>query len=407
MMECVASILQRKWFARRWIAQEIALPKESPFLIAGRHVVPFDYLVTVVMAFLWKENDKPRAREPGFWEKKLLPMFIALRGYGLMRIWYRSQQKAPQLKTDVAAAAYLVRALAILALSKATYPQDALYGVISLTHPAQFPKSLFPNYDLPLKKIYHDYAVFLLARTGSLALLDCRRRELPDSPSWVPDFRYLGQAIADVDPSIKSSYFSFSNCEKFMKVRANKLSECTYVYNPPSVPGLRLNTAEEGFAEFTSQASRRSERSLTDVLDDLAVVQKRFDTWEAAGAADGLHYIVDNIDKIPEVDLYSRVMEQVQRYREQPRISHFLTSDGAIGLAVRPDVRLQPGDLVCEILGVWPQGDESYQPIFLLRQSGKGYELLGNCIIVVHGARGMEYWQGGGFSDGVREYVIE
>ncbi|KAH9217333.1 hypothetical protein DL95DRAFT_459246 [Leptodontidium sp. 2 PMI_412] len=72
---------------------------------------------------------------------------------------------------------------------KATDPHDLVYGLPGLLG-ATIPNEIYPDYSLSVSKVFHQYTMYMIKGTNTLDFLCSLKRDLPDVPSWVSDWRH-------------------------------------------------------------------------------------------------------------------------------------------------------------------------------------------------------------------------
>ncbi|KAI0543566.1 HET domain-containing protein [Xylaria curta] len=186
-------LFELPWFTRTWIIQEVALSREDPILLHGRHRYPWHRLG-------WASS----------W----------LRRNGYLRL-----AQIPNMMHNVdtisnvrrSEARWRLDALLVTTSIKfyATDQRDKVYGLLGLAaesqNPTRIPKALLPSYELDVTDIYTKVARFFIQEYKSLSVLTRasgvsddlswtqRRHRLELLPSWVPnwcDYSVLEREVA-------------------------------------------------------------------------------------------------------------------------------------------------------------------------------------------------------------------
>jgi hypothetical protein len=113
---------------------------------------------------------------------------------------------------------------------KATDPRDHLYALLGLLGQRRVPHELCPDYSLPIERVYHEYASFLLKHTKDLRILEFLRRDITGVPSWVPDWRFFRAKMGEHEPlKVGAPYLEFSEDTEKMKVEGVQLGRVAIV----------------------------------------------------------------------------------------------------------------------------------------------------------------------------------
>lgn len=187
----LAYFLQRTWFSRVWVVQEVFFSKRPPRVLIGEQHLDWDemmnsmeilaktHLDTVLEAYIsLLEDDMPgniANATAGIVENRLANARI----FGIMHTKKRSQNfRLDQLL-------YYTRYF------NATEPKDHIYGIQGLWTSFgvgnESAKAL-PHYESPFQKICIDSMRIAINETGRLDVLALRGNISKDLPSWVVDF---------------------------------------------------------------------------------------------------------------------------------------------------------------------------------------------------------------------------
>lgn len=175
-------LLELRWFSRIWIVQEVTLSALDPIIIHGEHLRSWNSLAWCAS---WM-------RQKGYARLPQIPQQIL--NVDAIRILRQSPVRWP------------LEALISITQIKfhATDQRDKVYSLLGLASecqdPSQTPDGLKPNYSISVQQAYRRASRCLLERNGSLALFTrtrgtagsltrrARLHELPDLPSWCPDW---------------------------------------------------------------------------------------------------------------------------------------------------------------------------------------------------------------------------
>jgi len=182
----VRALLERPYWYRVWIFQEVRLPKVVYF-VCGDATVPFDLLVSAAEALyhLWylsQDIGGPLLREM----QRLLPVLSGMPS--LIRAMFHDKViKRP-----------LANLLTRRGDGQATDKRDFVYGVLAVTNDGN-DLGINANYTLDPLEIYTRVAAALICQQGRLVLLALcggRVSRMANLPSWVPDWSYKGPAAS-------------------------------------------------------------------------------------------------------------------------------------------------------------------------------------------------------------------
>jgi hypothetical protein len=227
-------IVQRPWFNRVWVIQEIAMCKtpekyfsipDEPGFILGHSRILFTTfcLSTAIITSVQTIGEPPehfRSRGPNdvVWihdmrrmRNELLTGKVAL-------------NQAEQLVTFVSRSAFAF---------EATDERDKIYALLGLLSSKILPPQLQPNYALTVEQIFWDYAVYMLEETKCLDILTCCSGLRPGLPSWVPDWKNGGPS--EHFHIGKVSYIRFLEGNKKMEIDCMVLSRIAKVLGPVEV----------------------------------------------------------------------------------------------------------------------------------------------------------------------------
>lgn len=204
------AFVNRPWFKRAWVVQEIALAK-SALLVCGHKVFPWDQL-SKTLAFIkstrWYHHlttEKMRhiaalQKALGAYKRLLsssadiamAAMYLDrtrthIAASGRLALQSQNRQRKPSLRILLETHRY----------SKSTDARDKVYAFLGLAdrRVAPFkalPNTLVPDYNMTVQELYLQVARAFLISYGDLRLLshvqDQSLTRIPNLPSWVPDY---------------------------------------------------------------------------------------------------------------------------------------------------------------------------------------------------------------------------
>ncbi|KAL2193213.1 heterokaryon incompatibility protein-domain-containing protein, partial [Corynascus similis CBS 632.67] len=222
------SILQRPWFNRVWVIQEIAMCKtpekylsapDEPGIVLGYSRILFTRfcLSISVIAMYGGIRDPPehfQSRGPN----DVTWIFGRRRMRNELLTGHVALNQAEQLVTFASRSAFAF---------EATDERDKLYALLGLLSSRTLPLQLQPDYALTAERIFLDYAVYMLEETKYLDILACSSGSRPGFPSWVPDWK-VG-VVCEYIHAGKVSHIRFLEGNKKLEVECVILSHVTRV----------------------------------------------------------------------------------------------------------------------------------------------------------------------------------
>jgi hypothetical protein len=185
------TVLERSWFQRRWIIQEVLIANTSgltPLFRLGEHGWNWEF-----MAYITEKNGRSRARDRFLTLVRRMVSDIVIPGP-----FATPRNSARDLLDASGRPLYnsIVETLHIFEDAKCYDPRDRLYALLSM---GWGPGKFDVDYTASVEDVYTHFASTLLRATSDdflpalLASASCRHDErsgAPQSlPSWVPDWR--------------------------------------------------------------------------------------------------------------------------------------------------------------------------------------------------------------------------
>lgn len=171
-------LIDREWFDRVWIRQEVGLGYHGAVLLCGHKQIPWQHFSRAVFTL----RRKPLAHE------------------GLMGVLDAAQRRAfgDRLSRVDTVALYSVRGFRLanlrrqIAGSRCSDARDRIYGVLGSLREVERGIGIVPDYTLTVAEVYTDAARKQMLHTGGLTLFSqcdlSARPRFPELPSWVPDW---------------------------------------------------------------------------------------------------------------------------------------------------------------------------------------------------------------------------
>ncbi len=198
------SFFERQYFSRAWIVQEVALAR-AVFMMLGHYFIEWNYLVNLsrMLANCGWIPVLQRYAKSSISDGSPRLHLGAPAVYSRIRSHcrqYRARERdqAQDIAKPDAKASYVLLELLIYQTRwfRATNPRDHIYSVLSIvshTCGISYPTAdlLSPDYCLSVRRVFIDVTSEIALNTGSasvLSLVDRDAKEVPDLPSWVPDY---------------------------------------------------------------------------------------------------------------------------------------------------------------------------------------------------------------------------
>jgi hypothetical protein len=184
-------ILERSWFQRRWIIQEVLVANTSgltPLFRLGEHGWNWPF-----MAYITEKNGRSRARD-----RFLLLVRRMVNDSSIPGPFAAPGKSARDLLDSSGRPLYnsIIETLHIFEEAKCYDPRDRLYALLSM---GWGPGKFDVDYTASVENVYTNFASTLLRATSDdflpaiLASASCRRGARPAAPrrlpSWVPDWQ--------------------------------------------------------------------------------------------------------------------------------------------------------------------------------------------------------------------------
>jgi hypothetical protein len=421
------ALLQRPFWTRLWVLQEIVLAQKV-LIICGHRCVPFESFVHAQS--IWQQI------LAGYMENwRNAAGFISLTKLltsALSKIIETREQYHSYYKDSLKWSQPLLDLLMGCSIRlDATDPRDKIYGLLGLGGPFGNYKSLVrPDYSKPIESVYCEIARALieddrsLRAVGYASCLSAAVDETSGLPSWVPDWR-SGPGITNMflynRKSTKENPRAIE-IEKF--VRFSTDSQILWAHGviggkvsrlwSPGFPYLgdrgksaqniatwnslnavtnldtlfRIISLDTNWVKIGDRKLRPSHRTYFvqagEFLNDLISAFSPSDTWKGEPSLETLQNLfAEQLNLESSFKWPSEYDEDFQQYRKPlwafkfrmkgitQRRTFFQTEDGLMGIGP-PGMKF--GDEVCVLMG--------YPAPFILRKVENHYVLLGECFVL-------------------------
>ncbi|KIW16866.1 hypothetical protein PV08_04056 [Exophiala spinifera] len=193
-------LLQREWWSRVWVLQEVVLAKEVVFH-CGNRLLPMDILIRTYHVLQNSRNNGLLHALDNFESEEGLADFVATMSRGLDPI--RNLTRFYQRPSHMSSEFDFILLLAKCRENNATDPRDKIYGLLGLA-PPWVTELIEPSYDRSHKHLYTRTALQLMSKLNSSILfnqagLSSRTATNEVIPSWVPDWSQQGNQWVDIE----------------------------------------------------------------------------------------------------------------------------------------------------------------------------------------------------------------
>jgi hypothetical protein len=341
----IKDLLNRQWFSRLWVYQEIALASTATVVI-GHHSVDWTHFATA-LEWLWTRLDQLNQLFPNL----EIEDFVTSSMHDFLLVSTRKRPRGYKFGDLLATSSKL----------HCFDPRDRLISIRALVTP-DLRHLIIPDYSSSVEEAFKQFTSRHFKATGAGFLLTrCLLRDATATrpmPSWVPDFSManLPSQLRHFPSSGRSS-FNIAINEVNLHVHAVKLASITSLVVPlnPSSTNLELvDVCRSWLGSFPSAVYPGGGTTSDAFIDAILCAQRA----ELAPPHYGLCLNLEQCRSILKsgeagfesedtkalVPLFSRVVRRWLRGRVL-----FKTGEGFLGLCPES---AKPGDVVAVVLGV-------------------------------------------------------
>ncbi|KAL8782290.1 MAG: hypothetical protein Q9213_005525 [Squamulea squamosa] len=178
--EVLAGLLNRPWFTRAWVYQEVVVAQRG-LVLCGSIQMDMDIFINLLDGVCELDfQDVGESASIMHSSKGYKPMFAICEARFESRNGLSSSKKSRWLST-------LWQAMGNL---DATDPRDKVYAFLAFANPEEEAR-ISPSYGRPITSVYTDATLRSISSVGSLDVLELAikgDKSSEDLPSWVPDF---------------------------------------------------------------------------------------------------------------------------------------------------------------------------------------------------------------------------
>ncbi|KAI0866601.1 heterokaryon incompatibility protein-domain-containing protein [Xylaria cubensis] len=351
-IKAIISLLQRQWFERLWIVQEIRLANDQAVIQAGHKLIKWDAFICSCY-YLRSKFQNFQGNE--YLASEFQKSYLRIQPLGVGK---------PQVFED------LQRLIWDTRNAKCTDPRDRVYGLLSVVHKS-YAIDLRPDYRKSVSEVYQDVVLHILERSKSLRLLTrCELDEFSNNgiPSWAPNLaipcryqlplrdmdaagvsithaRYLGNGILGVKGTRVATVSQTYSLVDVADSEIAAIKTIQYLVNESLITSEKLYPRRDK-ESVLSAACRTFNRNL--FLDYWQPPKGTYPTFPQGRKA------LNDILAWKEGEKFADMHPYTQRYLQYFRPlaagrSFFITHDGNAGLAPQS---IAIGDTIVVILGV-------------------------------------------------------
>ncbi|KAK7995898.1 ankyrin and HET domain-containing protein [Apiospora marii] len=209
-------VVDNPWFTRVWTLQECTINQRGTMQIGKHHHMPINIFLKGCFK-AWDYWNLPRE----------LPIYQILGSIESIRD--RRIRLGPRIAFGDGYAETIMMLLQASSNRNCSVPQDQLYGVFGLLNSMHHaPDKIRPNYGKTFERVCYDYAIEAFGHSPySMKCLAYERNELQgDVPSWVPDFRYIGNI--DLSQQVRDGNARLSSNNRQLVFDGFYIGACVY-----------------------------------------------------------------------------------------------------------------------------------------------------------------------------------
>jgi hypothetical protein len=369
---CFISLVQRSWFQRLWVVQEISVPKDvqSIRILCGDSAIFWLELTSVVFWVEFILRDEAQLLGP-LRELVIAPSHRRALARAIQTVLIRNEYQKSGSVVERSAKLNLLHLIKNTRYLHASNPRDRIYALLGFVENKHHLAALHPDYSKSTNQLYSQFFKYVVESSRNLSILafaSFRTNECGELPSWAPDLTYhMGTYDCPLD-EYNSAGFSASLDRKV----AYQFSSALDLF---VVRGLYLD-AIISVNEFFVEKLIWSSRDLATLIDIWKVDALKNDGLGPYGGYNErinafwrtLVVDVDLDTKIsPSSDKYGSIFKHLfdgdfsKRFHGVPVMRYltsvagcctsrrfFITEKGYMGLG---SLGTKPGDCVCILFG--------------------------------------------------------
>ncbi|KAK4162996.1 heterokaryon incompatibility protein-domain-containing protein [Cladorrhinum sp. PSN259] len=330
--KAAALLLERDWFSRMWVLQEVCLAQQVN-LLCGRDELDWPDFANAVMAqvgYVASATEEVSA-EP---HKQ-----AALNAMELVT-------NRAEMQCDYC---FPVDVYDLAAGRLCSDPRDHVYGLLGMLPDGLRSRLPLPDYDLPASRVYHEFTIAAIRHRQRLGSLEtcCLDTSMPDLPSWVPNFSNLPRGSpspGQFSAGFSRCWASFSSDEPPSKMKVTGVRCAVIQRTTPSIPA-DVEKAVQIIQDFLP-ATRDLDSAPPYVNGESLRSAYIKSLWFESDAVERDPGLFNTLMGQPDPTRVLIHLILLMNFARDKR--YMMTKDGYLGLG---PPKAEPGDIVCILLG--------------------------------------------------------
>ncbi|TDZ83713.1 Heterokaryon incompatibility protein 6, OR allele [Colletotrichum sidae] len=258
LVQAVQTWDERPWFGRVWTIQEQALCRDTVF-VCGSKVVDVDLFLLAGLIFDHCVGRIAQANTMS--DQQHLLLAVQDRRVGPLLAIRRRQRNYAKHAGPGDSLYHILKKTFVDGRAQATLPRDRIYGLLSIAVDADR-LGIVPDYVRPGCHFAFIEAARAVIQAGNVNVLSFSQfpKDVPDLPSWVPDWR----------SGLTASYTAiFDDADKFLTAAAGHTSVEVVPTADPKVLGIRgyaVDAIEEAGDVWTWESGHEPRRVLLQTI---------------------------------------------------------------------------------------------------------------------------------------------
>jgi hypothetical protein len=256
----LASLLGLPYLQRVWIIQEYVLNPREPIALLGNFVLDLQHVLALVLRLsqeAYSMNEYSRAlvfAVIGQADHLMALHEARMQWHGVLPYGHKPKGSLTLLSPGER----LNHLLRTFSNRRCTNPVDRFYGILGFLNHKDLPRSLLPDYSLPVEQVSQAYTRYIIESTGNLEVIECSMgHESSDCPSWVARAESLtARYSTKTTVSRGNKPHSFSEDGRSLTLEGTFLGEivkCSCTDRPHERMGEHLKYLDDELFETASQ----------------------------------------------------------------------------------------------------------------------------------------------------------
>lgn len=258
-LQQLASLLTQPYFQRVWIIQEYVLNPREPIALLGHFVLDLQHVLAAVLRLsreVHSMNEHSKALT--FAAVSQTNNLMALHQARMQWHGFPRDHKPKGSLTLLSPGERLSHLLQNFSNRRCTNPVDQFYGILGLFSQHDLPRSLLPNYSLPVEQVSQAYTRYIIESTGNLEIIESSKgHESADCPSWVGHAESLtSRFVTQTTVSRGKRTYSFSDDGRRLTLQGTfigKVLKCSCTDCPGERTGEHLKYLDDTLFEKATQ----------------------------------------------------------------------------------------------------------------------------------------------------------